>query len=211
MPIEGPIFSENQLIPAIVQEETTGEVLMLAYMNEEAYLRTIETKETWFYSRKRNELWNKGATSGNKQVVKRISYDCDGDTILIHVNALGPACHTGEKTCFYHTAWEDQPSKNNIIEDVVTSISNRRVHPVEGSYTTYLFQEGVDKILKKIGEETSEVIIGAKNQDKAEVTWEIADLTYHTLVLMELLGVTTTDIKEELHKRHSSKQGVANE
>ncbi|MUK89799.1 bifunctional phosphoribosyl-AMP cyclohydrolase/phosphoribosyl-ATP diphosphatase HisIE [Ornithinibacillus sp. L9] len=207
MELQGPAFSVNELIPAIVQEETTGKVLMLAYMNEEAYLKTIETKETWFFSRKRKELWNKGATSGNKQIVKHISYDCDGDSILVQVNAKGPACHTGEQTCFYNSVYENHHSYVDIIEELVANIRDRRVNPVDGSYTTYLFREGIDKVLKKVGEETSEVIIGAKNQDKEELTWEIADLTYHTLVLMEMTGVRISDIKKELLKRHNPIKG----
>ncbi|SHG09570.1 bifunctional phosphoribosyl-AMP cyclohydrolase/phosphoribosyl-ATP diphosphatase HisIE [Ornithinibacillus halophilus] len=206
-----PNFTENKLIPAIIQEEATGEVLMLAYMNQEAYRKTLETKETWFFSRKRKELWNKGATSGNKQFVKKISYDCDQDAILVQVKALGPACHTGEHTCFYNNVFDEGTTTHNIIPILKENIHNRRKNPVEDSYTTYLFREGIDKILKKVGEEASEVIIGAKNNDKQEVTWEIADLTYHLLVLMELLEVSDEDIKNELVKRHLQKIGVKDE
>lgn len=199
------VYDENGLVPAIVQDATTGKVLTLAYMNEDALQKTVETKETWFFSRKRQELWNKGETSGNKQTIKQISYDCDGDTILIQVEPKGPACHTGEDTCFYRNLLADEQMNRDVIHQVIANIRDRRQNPVEGSYTTYLFREGIDKILKKVGEETSEVIIGAKNEDKAEMTWEIADLTYHTLVLMELAGVTVDDIKDELYKRHVQK------
>lgn len=202
-------YDENGLIPVIVQDNTTGKVLMLAYMNNSSLTKTIETKETWFYSRSRQELWNKGATSGNKQKLKSISYDCDQDTLLIQVDPLGPACHTGEVSCFNQTIYDDGKTPNReVIHQLIANIKQRRQEPVEGSYTTYLFEEGIDKILKKVGEETSEVIIGAKNQDKQELTWEISDLIYHTLVLMELSGVDIQDIKNELQQRHIQKAGA---
>ncbi|MGN7386966.1 bifunctional phosphoribosyl-AMP cyclohydrolase/phosphoribosyl-ATP diphosphatase HisIE [Sporosarcina sp. SAFN-015] len=194
-------FDENGLIPAIVQNETTGEVLMLAYMNRKSIQKTLETKETWFYSRSRQELWNKGATSGNRQIVKRLSVDCDQDAILLHVEPVGPACHTGETTCFYTNGFEEDRSVRTVVHEIVDEIKERRVHPIEGSYTSYLFREGVDKVLKKIGEESTEVVIGAKNQDKDELTNELADLTYHTLVLMELLDVSIDDVKSTLKNR----------
>ncbi|MFC2947871.1 bifunctional phosphoribosyl-AMP cyclohydrolase/phosphoribosyl-ATP diphosphatase HisIE [Virgibacillus sediminis] len=199
-------FDEKGLIPAIVQDANSGKVLTLAYMNESSLLKTIETKETWFYSRKRQELWNKGATSGNTQTVKQISYDCDGDALLVQVAPKGPACHTGEETCFHKSLQKEEEVVQDVVYQVAGKIKERKENPVEGAYTTYLFNEGIDKILKKVGEETSEVIIGAKNDDKQEITWEIADLTYHTLVLMELTGVTIEDIKQELQKRHIQKQ-----
>lgn len=204
--IENIVFDKNGLIPAIVQDQTTGDVLMLAYMNKEAITKTLETKETWFYSRSRQELWNKGATSGNRQQVKRISLDCDQDAILIEVIPLGPACHTGEESCFYQTVYGKTESTGNIIDELQAEIRNRKEKPVEGSYTSYLFREGLDKILKKIGEESSEVIIGAKNRDKKELTSELADLAYHTLVLMEESEVSLEDIKKELRKRRSKGQ-----
>jgi phosphoribosyl-ATP pyrophosphohydrolase/phosphoribosyl-AMP cyclohydrolase len=203
--IENLSFNEDGLIPAIVQDSRTGKVLMLAYMNEEALNQTLETKETWFYSRSRQQLWHKGATSGNKQQVKQIAYDCDQDTLLIQVNPLGPACHTGAETCFNDTIFTGNKENREVVHQLADNIKHRREEPVEGSYTTYLFREGIDKVLKKVGEETSEVIIGAKNEDKQELTWEIADLTYHTLVLMEIAGVSIEDIKGELHKRHIQK------
>lgn len=199
-------FDENGLIPAIVQDEQSGNVLMLAYMNEEAITKTIETKETWFYSRSRKELWNKGATSGNRQQVKSISIDCDQDAILIEVIPQGPACHTGEQTCFFRTIYREEERKRDIIHELREEIQHRKENPVEGSYTSYLFREGLDKILKKIGEESSEVIIGAKNRDKDELTSELADLTYHALVLMEESQVSVEDIKQELLKRRSKGQ-----
>ena len=199
-------FDENGLIPAIVQDEQSGNVLMLAYMNEEAITKTIETKETWFYSRSRKELWNKGATSGNRQQVKSISIDCDQDAILIEVIPQGPACHTGEQTCFFKTVYREEERKRDIIHELREEIQHRKENPFEGSYTSYLFREGLDKILKKIGEESSEVIIGAKNRDKDELTSELADLTYHALVLMEESQVSVEDIKQELLKRRSKGQ-----
>lgn len=200
-------FDEQGLLPAIVQDAATGKVLTLAYMNQTSLQKTIETNETWFYSRSRQELWNKGETSGNKQKVKQISYDCDADALLVQVEPLGPACHTGEETCFHQTLLTNEKPTLEIISQVVAKIKDRREKPVEGAYTTYLFEKGVDKILKKVGEETSEVIIAAKNNDKAELTAEIADLTYHTLVLMEEIGVTTADIKAILTERHLEKEG----
>jgi len=206
-------FDENGLIPAVIQDEKTGSVLMLGYMNEESFTKTLETKETWFYSRSRQELWNKGATSGNKQQVVRIVYDCDQDTLLVQVNPQGPACHTGATTCFNDTVYEEKSETRQVIHQLVANIKDRKENPVQGAYTTYLFNEGIDKILKKVGEEAAEVIIGAKNNDKQEVIWEVSDLIYHTLVLMELLGVSLEDLKEELTKRHIQKQnqGEANE
>lgn len=203
-------FDENGLIPAIVQDALTGKVLTLAYMNEASLAKTMETKETWFFSRKRNTLWNKGETSGNKQLVKKISYDCDADALLVQVEPLGPACHTGEETCFNNTLLKHGEVSFDIMPTLTGKIEERRQRPVDGSYTTYLFKEGIDKILKKVGEEASEVIIGAKNNDKEEITWEIADLTYHTLVLMALLNVSVNDIKQVLYNRHVQKTGTNN-
>ncbi|MBY7142237.1 bifunctional phosphoribosyl-AMP cyclohydrolase/phosphoribosyl-ATP diphosphatase HisIE [Virgibacillus sp. NKC19-3] len=204
-------FDEHGLIPAIVQDAETGNVLTLAYMNEASILKTIQTNETWFFSRKRQELWNKGETSGNKQQVKKITFDCDTDALLIQVKPLGPACHTGADTCFHQVLHEQEAVTTDVIHTIARKIKARRQQPVEGSYTTYLFHEGIDKVLKKIGEEASEVIIGAKNTSKKEVTWEISDLIYHNLVLMELLDVRIEDLKKELHSRHIQKEGHANE
>lgn len=204
-------YDQNGLIPAIIQDDKTGEVLMLAYMNKASLEKTIETKETWFYSRSRQELWHKGATSGNRQLVKRISFDCDQDAVLVQVETTGPACHTGKRTCFHKTAFEEQTSIRSIVHEVVEEIKDRRDNPIEGSYTTYLFNEGVDKVLKKVGEEATEVVIGAKNRDKEELTNELADLTYHTLVLMEMLDVSVEDVKGILRDRRPKKEVLRDE
>jgi|SRR5690625_320277 len=204
--IENIVFNENGLIPAVVQDEQTGQVLMLAYMNKQAVEQTIATGETWFYSRSREELWNKGATSGNRQQVRQLSLDCDDDSILVQVTPKGPACHTGETSCFYKPALAGE-SNRQIVHELIREIRNRKENPVEGSYTAYLFREGIDKVLKKIGEEASEVIIGAKNEDKQELTSELADLTYHTLVLMEIAGVDIDDVKQELVQRRTKDEG----
>ena len=209
--IDTVAFDENGLIPAIVQDDRTGNVLMLAYMNKEALQKTIETKETWFYSRSRKELWNKGATSGNRQLVKSLALDCDSDSILVQVAPMGPACHTGEVTCFHKPVFEEKLSNRSIVHEIIDEIKDRHANPVEGSYTTYLFREGLDKILKKVGEETTEVVIGAKNRDKAEVTSELADLTYHSLVLMEELGVTVEDVKKVLTNRRPKSEVLRDE
>lgn len=204
-------FDEKGLVPAIVQDATTGRVLMLAYMNEPSLLKTIETKETWFFSRSRQELWNKGATSGNKQRVEKIQLDCDQDSLLIEVSPLGPACHTGKESCFYSTIFEESEQHREIIHELVNKINERYNEPLEGAYTTYLFNEGLDKVLKKIGEEASEVIIGAKNEDKEELTWELADFIYHALVLMQLTDISITDIKKELANRHVQREAETDE
>src|SRR5690625_1479781 len=201
--IENITFDDNGLIPAVVQDEQTGNVLMLAYMNKEALQKTIETQETWFYSRSRQELWHKGATSGNRQTVKRLTLDCDQDALLVEVVPMGPACHTGEETCFYQTAFEEQESKREIIHELVEEIKHRKANPVEGSYTSYLFRRSEERRVGKVGEESSEVIIGAKNEDKEELTSELADLVYHSLVLMEIAGVSVDDVKKVLLKRRS--------
>ncbi len=210
--MERVTFDESGLVPAIIQDIDTGKVLTLAYMNETALQKTIETRETWLFSRSRQELWNKGETSGNKQMVKRLSYDCDGDAILVQVQPLGPACHTGSESCFYKQLYqEDNGADFTILNQLVNTIKSRRDNPVDGSYTTYLFNEGIDKVLKKVGEETSEVIIGAKNADNAELIWEISDLIYHTLILMQIRNVTLSDIRKELYQRHMQKEGIRSE
>lgn len=198
-------FDSNGLIPVIVQDFGTKKVLMLAYMNKESLELTIKTNSTWFFSRSRNELWNKGATSGNTQLVRRISYDCDGDSILLEVNQTGPACHTGNYSCFFNVI------KNSILEDdelqgiiykLAEVIRERKVSPIEGSYTNYLLDKGIDKILKKIGEEASEIIIAAKNTDKNELIYEICDFIYHVMVLLEIKDIDIIDIKKELNRRY---------
>lgn len=192
-------FDDKGLVPAIIQDSNTGEVLMLAYMNKESYKKTIETGYTWFYSRSRQELWNKGATSGNVQKIKELSYDCDGDTLLIKVEQTGNACHTGKKSCFFNRV---TPEKSMTLGEVFYALDDilkdRKINPVEGSYTTYLYKEGVDKILKKVGEECAEVIIAAKNPDKTEVVYEASDLLYHLLVLLNEQEVSLESIKQQL-------------
>ena len=195
-------YDDNGLIPAIIQDYQTKEVLMMAYMNKASLEKTIETKKTWFYSRSRQKLWNKGETSGHFQDVKRISYDCDEDTLLIEVIQTGSACHTGSKSCFYRNLLDaDQVLNEAIVYEVANIIRERKENPKEGSYTNYLFEKGIDKILKKVGEEASEVIIAAKNPDKEELVYEISDMVYHVLVLMAEKGIEIEDIKTELTKR----------
>jgi len=200
-------FDEQGLVPAIIQDAVSGNVLMLAYMNRESLQKTIETRKTWFFSRSRNQLWNKGETSGNFQSVKKMSYDCDGDSLLVEVEQTGPACHTGEKSCFYRELFKERdllPINHDIINDLYERIVKRKQNPMEGSYTNYLFREGIDKILKKIGEETSEVIIGAKNNNKEELVYELSDLIYHSLVLMVQQNITIEDLKQELTRREKN-------
>lgn len=201
-----PDFSKG-LIPAIIVEDRTNEVLMLAYMNEEAYNKTLETDETWFYSRSRESLWNKGATSGNKQVVKSIAIDCDNDSLLLRVDAKGPACHTGVKSCFYQTV---KPNENpsfagNIFQLMMEEIEGRKQEKVENSYTNYLFDKGIDKIGKKVIEEAGEIVIAAKNQSKEEVINECSDLLYHSFVLLANQNISLRDVEEELAKRFMKK------
>lgn len=199
--IENIKFNGHGLVPAVVQDVYTREVLMLAYMNEESLKKTMETGETWFFSRSRNELWNKGATSGHTQIVKKMSYDCDGDTILVEVEQIGGiACHTGAKSCFFNTMYETE-EKVFELGKLFQLIKDRKAEPVEGSYTNYLFDKGIDKILKKVGEECAEVIIAAKNPDLTELQYELSDLVYHSMVLMVERGLELKDIAEELKKR----------
>ena len=198
--LENIKFNGHGLVPCVVQDVYTREVLMLAYMNEESIKKTLETGETWFFSRSRNELWNKGATSGHKQTLKKLSYDCDGDTLLAEVEQIGAACHTGAKSCFYTTMFESE-EKVFEIGKLFDLIKERKETPVEGSYTNYLFDKGIDKILKKVGEECAEVIIAAKNPDLTELQYELSDLVYHSMVLMVERGLELKDIAEELKKR----------
>lgn len=194
-------FNDQGLIPVIVQDFKTLEVLMLAYMNLEAINKTLKTKLGTYFSRSRNTLWQKGETSGNIQHVKSLSYDCDQDTLLLKVEQVGPACHTGNLSCFYRDLLpsSEVPFTFQTVYDI---IKNRKSNPKEGSYTNYLFEKGVDKILKKLGEETSEVIIGAKNNDKDEMIYEMSDLIYHLSVLMVYNDITFSDLENELKKRN---------
>jgi phosphoribosyl-AMP cyclohydrolase / phosphoribosyl-ATP pyrophosphohydrolase len=195
-------FDSNGLITTVVQDFSTKEVLMVAYMNQESLEQTIKTGQTWFFSRSRNELWHKGETSGNYQSVKGIRYDCDGDALLIEVEPLGPACHTGEKSCFYRNIVDSESTPvHSVISRLFETVKERKANPKEGSYTQYLFNKGIDKILKKVGEETSEVIIAAKNNSKEELIYETADLVYHMTVLLVNQGIDIKDITEELKKR----------
>jgi len=197
-----PDFKKMELIPAIVQDYSTKDVLMLAYVNEESYEFMLENKETCFYSRSRKELWHKGETSGHIQKIKNISLDCDKDALLIQVEQIGGACHTGSYTCFFNKVETSEELDEFIIEKVYNMIKDRKLNPKEGSYTNYLLEKGVDKICKKIGEEASETIIAAKNADREELIGEISDLAYHILVLMLNQNVTIEDIKSKLSERH---------
>ena len=195
-------FDEKGLIPAIVQDHYTKQVLTLAYMNAESLAITIDERRTCFWSRSRQELWRKGDTSGNVQHVVSIYADCDGDALVVEVVKDGPACHTGSESCFFNELYLSEELKQFSYEGLYHLIEGRKTDPKEGSYTTYLFNKGLDKILKKVGEECTEVIIGGCKQDKEETIYEIADLTYHVMVLMVQLGITVEDITRELEKRH---------
>jgi phosphoribosyl-ATP pyrophosphohydrolase/phosphoribosyl-AMP cyclohydrolase len=194
-------FDQRGLIPAIVQHAQTREVLTLAYMNRESLSRTIETGETWFWSRSRNELWHKGETSGNTQRVVNLALDCDRDAIVVWVDPAGPACHTGAASCFDTVAIESFNKLGPLLEQLYQVIESRQRERPEGSYTTYLFDAGLDKILKKLGEESAETIIAAKNDDNEPLVSETSDLIYHLLVLLVARGVTLEAIAEELENR----------
>lgn len=195
-------FDERGLIPAIVQDARTREVLTLAYMNAESLARTIETGQTWFWSRSRKELWHKGETSGNTQTVVALHSDCDDDALVVLVNPAGPACHTGARSCFdTNLANEDL---GVLLNNLYALIESRERERPEGSYTTYLFNSGLDKILKKVGEESAETIIAAKNEDRARLTAEVADLVYHLLVLLMARGVSLDEIGAELASRRGA-------
>ncbi len=195
-------FDDKGLAVVVAQDYITNEVLMVAYMNREALEITLNEKRACYFSRSRQSLWRKGDTSGHLQKLKGLYYDCDADAILLKVEQIGNACHTGAYSCFYNKVFEDDVTDGAILERVYNQIIDRRNNPVEGSYTNYLFDKGLDKILKKVGEETSEVIIGAKNKNKDELVYELSDLIYHSLVLMVSEGISIDDIKKELTKRH---------
>lgn len=215
-------YNEQGLMPAIVQDYQTKDVLMVAYVNEESLNLSLEKGETVFYTRSRQELWHKGETSGNTQEIKEIYYDCDQDTILFMVDPAGPACHTGKNSCFYRKIAEETEAKaakmmemqqeaqnietdfetKNVVDFLYDLILRRREEMPEDSYTTYLFEEGIDKILKKVGEESAEVIIASKNDPDQELVYETADLVYHMLVLLAARGIEPDQIREELKKRH---------
>lgn len=195
-------FDEKGLIPAIVQDHYTKEVLTLAYMNKESLAITIDEGRTCFFSRSRQQLWRKGETSGNYQRVVSITADCDCDALVVEVVKDGPACHTGAESCFFNRLHLSEELKQFSYEGLYELIRGRKTDPQEGSYTTYLFNKGVDKILKKVGEESTEVIIAAAKGDKQETVFEIADVCYHILVLMVQMGISVEDITRELEKRH---------
>jgi phosphoribosyl-AMP cyclohydrolase / phosphoribosyl-ATP pyrophosphohydrolase len=213
MNLEELKFDENGLITAVVQDAASLEVLTVAYMNRESLGKSLETKETWFYSRSRQELWHKGETSGNTQKIVDIKYDCDADALVVLVEPAGPACHTGAVSCFSESLLGGEPSANqaatlsdlNILLELERVIAERERERPEGAYTTYLFTEGVDKILKKVGEEASEVIIAAKNRDQEELKWEAADLLYHLLVLLREQELPFKNVLEVLNQRHEKK------
>ncbi len=201
-------FDEKGLIPAVVQDVNTGKVLMLAYMNAVSLQRTMETGYTWFWSRSRQELWNKGATSGNVQQVLDIKYDCDGDSLLVQVKQKGVACHTGEYSCFHNILWREnnlpvieQSQTVAILNELYKVIQEKRVHGGEKSYTKYLFTAGQDKILKKVGEEAAETIIASKNNSNSEVLYEMSDLWYHCLVLLAYHNIYPSELLAELSSR----------
>ncbi len=195
-------FDEKGLIPAIVVDSISKKVLTLAYMNRESLKISMEKGLTCFWSRSRNELWLKGETSGNYQHIVSITADCDKDSLVISVEKDGPACHTGTDSCFTNPVWESGELKDFSYEGLIELIKGRKTEKKEGSYTTYLFEKGIDKILKKVGEESTEVIIAAKADDKKETIYEIADLAYHVMVLMIQMGISLEDIHRELASRH---------
>lgn len=195
-------FDDRGLVPAIVRDASTGQILMLAYMNRESLQKTLETNETWFWSRSRQELWHKGATSGNRQKIFWIQKDCDSDALLVDVRPLGPACHTGTMSCF-----EDPEHPNLDFRPLMSILQRRKGERPEGSYSAYLFNEGTDKILKKIGEETAEVIIAAKGDEKQRLVEELSDLIYHLCVLMVNEGVSLANVADELRARRGQHGG----
>jgi len=195
-------FDENGLIPAIVQDHWTKQVLTLAYMNEESLAISIAEQRTCFYSRSRRCLWRKGETSGNVQHIVSITADCDCDALVVEVVKDGPACHTGEESCFHQPLFLSEELKPFSYEGLYKLIAGRKTQPKEGSYTTYLFEKGLDKILKKVGEECTEVIVAGKGGDRDETIYEIADLCYHVMVLMVQSSISLEDVTRELSKRH---------
>ncbi len=200
--IESVRFDERGLVPAIVVDGRSGQVLTLAYMNRESLEISIREGRTCFWSRSRQELWRKGETSGAVQHIIDITADCDHDALVVRVNKDGPACHTGAESCFYDRLWESEDEHAFSLDGLMELLAGRKSAPKEGSYTSYLFEKGLDKILKKVGEESTEVIIAGKAEDKPETIYEIADLTYHVLVLMLQLGISLDDVRRELAARH---------
>jgi phosphoribosyl-ATP pyrophosphohydrolase/phosphoribosyl-AMP cyclohydrolase len=196
-------FDKNGLIPAVVIDNTSKKILTVAYMNEESLKISLDEKKTCFYSRSRQELWRKGETSGNFQHIIKIVADCDCDALAVYVEKDGPACHMGTDSCFNNEIFSvDDANDEWDLNSLMELIEGRKTNPKEGSYTTYLFEKGIDKILKKVGEESTEVIIAGKARDTAETIYEIADLTYHVMVLMCEMGISVDEIKSELKSRH---------
>jgi len=195
-------FDENGLIPAIVQDFYSKKVLMLAYMNKESLDISLREGTTCFYSRSRKELWRKGETSGNYQKIAAIRADCDQDALVVEVIKDGPACHTGADSCFFNSLFEGDSLSQFSLRDLFEIIEGRKKSPEEGSYTTYLFREGIEKILKKVGEESAEIIIAGAKKNKEEAVYEISDLTYHLLVMMSEMGISIDDVMKELGSRH---------
>lgn len=202
MDINSLKFDANGLIPAVVVDAVTKKVLTVAYMNEESLKISMEKGLTCFWSRSRQELWLKGETSGNYQHIVSITADCDNDALVVMVEKDGPACHKGTDSCFTNTVWESEDLHEFSYESLIKLIEGRKIDKQEGSYTTYLFEKGMDKILKKVGEESTEVIVAAKNNDKKETIYEISDLAYHVMVLMIEMGISLEDIHRELASRH---------
>ena len=200
--IEELKFDEKGLIPAVVVDAVTKEVLTVAYMNAESLKITMDEGRTCFYSRSRGELWRKGETSGNYQKVVSITADCDKDALTVVVEKAGPACHTGAESCFFQPVYQSEELKDFSLSALMQLIEGRKTDKKEGSYTTYLFEKGLDKILKKVGEECTEVIIAGKAGDKKETVYEVADLCYHVLVMMVEMGISLEDIYKELASRH---------
>lgn len=200
--IEELKFDEKGLIPAVVVDLYSREVLTVAYMNKESLEISMAEGRTCFWSRSRRELWRKGETSGNVQRIAEITADCDKDALVVIVEKEGPACHTGAESCFHNPVWASDIIHDFTLEGLMDLIRGRKTNPQEGSYTTYLFQKGIDKMLKKIGEESTEVIIAAKDNDKRETVYEIADLMYHVMVMMVEMGISTEDVMRELASRH---------
>jgi phosphoribosyl-ATP pyrophosphohydrolase/phosphoribosyl-AMP cyclohydrolase len=194
--LENAKFGADGLIPAVVEDARTREVLTVAYMNKEALQLTLERRETYFWSRSRQQLWHKGETSGNSQKVTKVSLDCDNDAVLVEVEPLGPACHTGAYSCF-----GVEPELEGVLQELYSVIEQRKENRPDGSYTTYLFNSGLDKILKKVGEEATETIVAAKNSDSHRLVSETGDLLYHLLVLLVERGVTLDEISRELKER----------
>ena len=196
-------YNSDGLIPTIITDAADGAVLMLGYMNAESLGITLEQKKVCFFSRSRQKLWLKGETSGNFLGVVSIKTDCDADTLLISAKPEGPTCHTGARSCFFEDIYEDENEEQVFcLDDLMKLIEGRKTNPKEGSYTTYLFEKGIDKILKKVGEECTEVIIAGKGGDRAEAIFEIADLTYHVMVMMTEMGISIDEVRAELASRH---------